>query len=367
MQIKRLKIINFRNYVKNVVDFDSNINIFLGHNAQGKTNLLEAIYYLSGGKSNRTFKDQELIRWDQTFFNISADLNTINGNYNLMIMNSYEGRKKIKINGLEQKKIPEDFKTVIFSPDDLTLIKGSPSGRRDFLDREISQISSVYSKNLSDYYKILRQRNKVLKLDMNWNKKEENLSLWDEQLIHKGSLLLKKRLEMVHQISILSRLIYRRLTNNRENIKLDYSSSLDLQDISNIEEIKFFFSQQLKKLRNEELRSRFTLIGPHRDDLNIFIDQKSAKNYASQGQQRTCILALKLSILEIVKGNCGEYPVLLLDDVFSELDDSRKSFLVQEIKKGIQTFITGTMNEQRLKNVNIPVKLFRINQGDIKV
>lgn len=367
MQIKKLKLNNFRNYVKISVDFDPNINIFLGDNAQGKTNLLESIYYLSGGKSNRTFQDREMIRWNQSFFNISADLDSMNGSYNLTIMKSKEGRKKVKINGLDQKRIPEDFKAVIFSPDDLMLVKGSPTERRDFLDREVCQISAVYSRTLSDYSKILRQRNKVLKLGKDWSQTEESLSLWDEQLIHQGSLMLKKRLEVVHQMSILSRLIYRRLTDNRENLKLTYSSSLEINCNSKLEEIKFLFREQLNKLRKDEFKSRVTLIGPHRDDLKIFIDSQPAKNYASQGQQRTSILALKLSILEIIKGNCGVYPVLLLDDVFSELDQNRRSFLVQEIKKGIQTFITGTRAEEMLKNINVSAKLFIIHQGEIKV
>lgn len=367
MQIRKLQVTNFRNYERLSVEFDPNINIFLGNNAQGKTNLLESIFYFAGGRSNRTFQDRELIRLNQSFFNIAADLDTMNGSYNLKIVYTLEGKKKVKINGLEQKGLPKDFKAVIFSPDDLTLPKGSPSGRRDFMDREIGQISPIYSKNLSDYSKILRQRNKVLKLSLDWKKTEEDLSLWNEQLVHYGSMVLKKRLEIIQKLSILSRLVYRRLTENRENMQLYYSSGLEIDYNAGLEDIKSLFKDKLNQIKRDELKYRVTLLGPHRDDLKILIDNKSAKNYASQGQQRTCVLALKLSILEIIKGKWGEYPVLLLDDVFSELDMSRRSFLVQEIKKGIQTFITGTREEEILKKRNVPAKIFLIKQGNVKV
>lgn len=367
MRIKKLQVINFRNYEKLYVDLDPNINIFLGNNAQGKTNLLESIFYFAGGRSNRTFQDRELIRLNQSFFNIAAEVETLNGSYHLKIAYTQEGKKKIKINGLEKKSMPKDFKAVIFSPDDLNLAKGSPSGRRDFLDREIGQISSIYSKTLRDYTKILRQRNKVLKLSMDWKKTEEDLSLWDEQFIHYGSLVLKKRLETIQKLSILSRLVYRRLTDNKENLHLNYVSGLEINHDSELEHIKSMFREQLNILKKDELKNRVSLLGPHRDDLKILIDNQPAKNYASQGQQRTCVLALKLSIMEIIKGKRGEYPVLLLDDVFSELDQSRRIFLVQEIKKGIQTFITGTREEEILNNLNVPAKIFLIKQGNVRV
>ncbi len=367
MRIKNIRLINFRNYEKLSVDFDSNLNIFLGDNAQGKTNLLESIFYFAGGRSNRTSQDRELIRWNQPFFNISADFDTHKGSFNVKAAYTVEGKKKIMVNSLNQKRFPEDIKAVIFSPEDLTLVKGPPSGRRDFLDREIGQISAVYSNILRDYSKILRQRNKVLKLSIDRKKTEEDLSLWDEQLIHYGSQVLKKRLDIIQQLSILSRLVYRRLTNQKENMRLQYVTGMKVDQNWELEDLKNVFREQLNMVKKEELRQRVTLLGPHRDDLKIFIDHQPAKNFASQGQQRTCVLALKLSIVEIIKGKWGEYPVLLLDDVFSELDQSRRTYLVHEIKKGIQTFITGTREAEIFKNVTVPAKNFLIQQGSVKV
>jgi len=364
LQLKKISLTSFRNYNKVEVLFDPFLNILLGDNAQGKTNLLESIFYLSGGSSNRTFQDKELIKWEKDSFTISALFETRKGNYNLQILKSLDGKKDIKVNGIEQKGLPQVLKAVVFSPDDLNLVKGAPSLRRNFIDREISQIYSLYGYNLVNYNKILRQRNKLLKLNIDRNKLMKNLEAWNDQLIEYGSFIILKRLEVVKKLAILSRLIYRRLTDNQENLDVSYYSNLKIDKDFTIDQIKDAYFNTLTKKREEEVKNRTTLLGPHRDDLIISINNKQARNYASQGQQRSCILALKLSIIELIKAQYGEYPLLLLDDVFSELDRKRRDFLIKEIKSSVQTFITSTRENNLNEEIAYPAKNFLIKKGE---
>ncbi len=371
MHVKKISLINFRNYRNVEVLFDPFLNIFLGDNAQGKTNLLESIFYLSGGSSNRTSQDRELVKWEKDSFTISALFETRKGNYHLQVLKSLDGNKEIKLNGIQQKGLPQELKAIIFSPEDLNLVKGSPSLRRNFIDREISQIYSVYRYNLQNYNKILRQRNKLLKLSKDRNKLISDLEAWDNQLVEYGSLLILKRLEVVKKLAILSRLIYRRLTDHKENLEVCYYSNLNDLNINidkkfSIEEIKDAYFKALLEKREEEIRYRATLPGPHRDDLVISIDNKQARNFASQGQQRTSILALKLSIIELIKSQYGEYPILLLDDVFSELDRKRRDFLIKEIKSSVQTFITSTREYSIKDEIAYPAKNFLIEEGECR-
>ncbi|PKM78860.1 MAG: DNA replication/repair protein RecF, partial [Firmicutes bacterium HGW-Firmicutes-13] len=301
MHLKKIVLNNFRNYCRAEVIFDPDLNIFIGDNAQGKTNLLEAIYYLAGGRSYRTNQEKEIIHWDQDSFILSAFFETIKGSYKLQVVNYLNGKKKVKINGIDYNNIKDYFKAVIFSPDDLNLVKGAPSQRRDFLDIEINQIFPLYSYNLQNFYKILRHRNKLLKLRVDNKKTEQSLQVWNEQLVKYGSFILKKRLEVINYLSGPANFIHRRLTDNRENLFLLYSSGLDLKIDHTIEEIKDIYTEELEKKREEEIRYGLTLLGPHRDDLKIFINNQLTRKYASQGQQRTCVLSLKLSVMELIK------------------------------------------------------------------
>lgn len=367
MQINRIKLWNFRNYKEAEVSFDPGINIFLGDNAQGKTNLLEAIFFLGGGKSYRTTYDREILRWGEDVFALSGDLWVSDRDYQVKVMYRREGKKRVKENGLEGSKLKGNFKVVIFSPEDLDLVKGSPSLRRDFLDRELTQIQASYGHALQNYNRILRQRNKLLKVK--GVSLEENLAAWDQQLVEEGSRVIIKRVESVSRLNILARLIHRRLTGGGENLSLSYLSTLgshgnkDIAGIS-LEEAKIIFRRQLKQKKREEMVLGNTLCGPHRDDLLLSIDGRAAKSFASQGQQRTGILALKLAVLELVKAGCGEYPVLLLDDVFSELDFKRRDFLIQEIKDNIQTFITSAREDVFTRELSYPARFFLIKEGE---
>ncbi|RQD73913.1 MAG: DNA replication/repair protein RecF [Candidatus Syntrophonatronum acetioxidans] len=361
MHLKKLSLINFRNYIKEEVSFDPHLNIFLGDNGQGKTNLLEAIYFLSGGKSNRTRQDKELINWEKDLFTLRGIYESKKGSGSINILNPRGDRKRYKLNGIEKRENSGEIKAVLFSPDDLNLIKGSPSLRRNFLDREGSQIFPLYSYNLKKYNKVLRQRNKLLKLNMIGDK---YLEPWDRQLIEYGSFIVKKRLEIINKMSMLSRLIYRRLTQGRENFQISYFSEMGFQGEDSLEKIRDILENSLHKKREEEIRYGATLLGPHRDDLHVFVEGQEARLYGSQGQQRTGILSLKMAILEIIKGYWGEYPLLLLDDVFSELDEERRDYLVKEIKNGMQTFITSTREKNISPGLEKWATKFLIHKGE---
>lgn len=365
MYLKKITLHNFRNYHHAEIIFDPYLNILVGDNAQGKTNILEAIYYLSGGRSHRTWQERELIHWDKDKFILSAIIETKKGSARLQIIKSISGKKNIKINGINNPKNREEFKVVIFSPDDLNLVKGSPSQRRNFLDIETSQVFPLYNYNLINYYKVLRHRNKVLKLRLDNKNTNSSLKVWEDQLVKYGSFILKKRLEVIKYISDLVHSIHCSLTDNKENLLIEYDSELKIELDNNIQEIKDIYHKKLEQKREEEIRYGVTLLGPHRDDLKIFINKQPTRNYASQGQQRTCVLSLKLSIMKLIKEKFGEYPILLLDDVFSELDSTRKNFLVKEIfKENVQTFITSTRQENLIQELRHPAKIFFVKEGE---
>lgn len=363
MHLKKISLVNFRNYGEAEVSFDLNLNIFLGDNAQGKTNLLEAIYFLTGGKTSRTRRDKELIHWERDMFSLIGSYENSKGTNTIKILNPRQGRKKFKFNGKEQGENPGELKGVLFSPDDLNLIKGSPSLRRNFLDREGSQIYPLYLYNLQKYHKVLRQRNKLLKLNIGEKERDKNLEPWDRQLIEYGSFIIKKRLELINKMSLLARLIYRRLTLGREEFHLSYYSELEVSFEDPLEKIKSTFEDSLGKLKGEEKRWGVTLLGPQRDDLVVHVEGQEARQYASQGQQRTGVLALKMAVMEIIKGYWGEYPLLMLDDVFSELDEERRDFLIREIKEGMQTFVTSTREKNLSPEMDRGAARFLIEKG----
>ena len=371
MYIKRIILKNFRNYEKTEVDFSTGINVFVGHNAQGKTNLLEAIHYLSSFVSHRTSMDKDLVCEGKSFFYIKGVVNE-KGYYNNIEVSytSEKAGKQVKINDKIIEKLYMGIgkvNSVIFAPEDIFLVKGSPSVRRNFLDKDIVQISSVYGQYLRNYYKILRHRNIILK-DMRKNKKKytEQINVWNKQLAEKGSYIIVKRINIIKKISLLARLQHRKLTGGNENLELQYKKSLNIDEKFSLEEIKDFFIKKLQEILGKEIYAGKTLIGPHRDDLEILINGKSAKRYASQGQQRTVVLALKLSELELIKGEKGSYPLLLLDDVFSELDKERRAELLSLISEKVQTFITAT-NISFLEGLVLnKINVYNVKKGKIK-
>ncbi|MFO7814897.1 MAG: DNA replication/repair protein RecF [Halanaerobiales bacterium] len=345
MYIEKLLLKNYRN-IKNIyLDLNPNLNIFIGNNGVGKTNLLEAVYLMATTESHRTNRDNELIQWDKE--SALVQLKLVKEDYDLTISYKIEGRnKQIKINKNSLEKISDlvgNLNVILFSPEDLKIVKGGPHNRRKFLDLEISQVNPYYYHLLKEYNHILKQRNNLLK--KMYNKKDRDLNLlevWDDKLSEKGSKLIYKRYQVLNKLKLLARLSQRKLTAGDENLNIRYESTLKVNAKNEKEEIKKVFLKTLKKKRGKEFERGYTLSGPHRDDLVFTINEVNVRKYGSQGQQRTVALALKLAELEFMKSESGEYPVLLLDDVFSELDKNRRDTLLSIIDDRIQTLITTT-------------------------
>ncbi len=367
MYVTDVKLKNFRNYENGNINFGKGVNIIYGNNAQGKTNILESIYAFTTGKSYRTNKDSEMILFDKEFANIKISFLNSNGINHGEIVLSSDKKKRIKINEVPINKIGElmgFFNAVIFSPEDLNLIKEGPSQRRKFINICISQLRPNYFYYLQQYIKVLNQRNNLLK-SLSFNKSLiDTLPIWDEKLIECGSRIILSRLIFIEKIRTIAKEIHINITRNKEDLKIEYRTNVGIQNYSkdNIEEIKEIFKKKLERNRKRELNYGMTLIGPHRDDINFFINDMQVKKYGSQGQQRTVVLTLKMAEMELINEELGEYPILLLDDIMSELDKSRQDYIMNNIMDK-QVIITCT----DINGFNIDKKnyIYRIENGKI--
>ncbi|MCK8824524.1 DNA replication/repair protein RecF [Fuchsiella alkaliacetigena] len=367
MYLTGLFLNNFRNYNTLELNLNKNLNLFIGNNAQGKTNILEAIYLLSTGNSHRTNITSEMINWNQEKAYVKGEVSRKERNFSIELLIENRG-KKAKVNSNSLKKINEllgYLNTIIFSPEDLELVKGSPAGRRKFINLEISQVNSYYRHNLKEYNKVLKQRNNLLKDIREKHSSQEMLGVWDQQLIDLGSKVILKRLETVEKLGILARLMHRKITDGSETLKLKYKSSLDLSNDLSLSEIKDKFDKKIKSFRQQEIDKGYSIVGPHRDDMLFEVNDINIRKYGSQGQQRTTALALKLAELEFMKSEIGEYPILLLDDVFSELDGKRCHYLLKVIKNKVQTFITSTKVNKELSKLDLNKSFYRIKKGTL--
>lgn len=360
MYINSLKLKNFRNYENVEINFNKGVNVLTGDNAQGKTNILESIYYCSLGKSHRTNKDKELILWNKEFsyINIHIEKERIDKKIEIKIFK--EGKKGIKVNSIPIGKISDligSFNCVIFSPEDLKIVKDSPSCRRKFLDIELCKLSKRYYFNLVSYQKVLSERNYFLRMSKKLDK--DLISVYDEQLSNYGSYIVTERLNYIDDLNKFGSPIHYDITNKKENIKFDYIMSFKRDQ--NIE--KSIFSE-LKANWEKDFERKTTSIGPHKDDISIRINGKDIRLYGSQGQQRTSILTIKFASLQIIKDRTGEYPVLLLDDVLSELDLSRQKYVLKSIKN-VQTIITVTGIFDLKEYIEDDIKIFSVKNGSI--
>ncbi|MGD9677755.1 MAG: DNA replication/repair protein RecF [Vulcanibacillus sp.] len=368
MYINNLQLKNFRNYKELDLFLENKINIFQGNNAQGKTNILEALHLLALAKSHRTSKDKELIKWGNSFSLIKGELKNSIGNSKLELQ-IYQKGKKVKINNIEKKKLSEyigKLNVVIFSPEDLNLVKGSPQLRRKFLDIEIGQINPSYIFHLVQYQKIIYQRNNLLKdFSRELKNKLELLELWNIQLIEHGSKIILKRLEYIKQLEKWAEQVHWTITNGKEKLRIKYKPSILLDFPINELEIKQQFKKKIKEIINQEISRGITLIGPHRDDILLYINEIDIQSYGSQGQQRTTALSIKLAEIELINNSIGEYPILLLDDVLSELDETRQTYLLKTIGKKVQTFITTTsINNIDLRSIQDSA-IFYVENGKV--
>ncbi len=365
MFVEEIKAINFRNYEELHLQLHPRLNIFVGENAQGKTNIIEMLYLSAMGKSFRTSKDQEMIKINkqQTYTKISV--NKVSGNTTIEIRLDASQKKKLKVNQIPLVKLGEllgNLNVVIFAPDDLKIVKGGPGERRKFIDNEICQIYPKYYYTLNQYNRILQQRNKLLRENRG---KRVDLEIWNQQLIDTGTTIITYRKKFIKRIGILAKLMHRKITEELETLEIQYESSVPFKEKDDVKEIAENFAKKLEENNNMEWRRGLTLVGPHRDELLFKVNQMDVKNFGSQGQQRTAALSIKLAELELIKGEVGEYPVLLLDDVMSELDIKRQNYLVNNLKN-VQTFITTTMINQ-LNTTNIENrKVFYVSQGNIR-
>ena len=359
MFIKRLQMLNYRNYNALDIELCPNVNVFMGDNAQGKTNILEAIYYCAFAKSHRTSKDKELINWNGEHAFISVDVGRERLDKRIDISILKDGKKSIRINKIKIKKIGElfgNFNVVMFSPEDLRIIKDSPGVRRKFIDMELCQLNPKYYYNLVQYNKVLNERNILLR---NRNTSSEMLEIYDMQLVEFGYNIIRDRIKYIESLNKYAEKIHSDITSGKEKINFKYIST-----IKDLENIKENFYTILEKNRSKDCDRGITSIGPHRDDFFVYINDIDTKSYGSQGQQRTAVLTMKFSSLEIIKELTGEFPVLLLDDVLSELDFNRKKYILSTIGQ-IQTVITCTGIEDLYEYLDEKAKVFKVKNGEI--
>ncbi|CAI8029868.1 DNA replication and repair protein RecF [Geodia barretti] len=359
MLLNNIVLRNFRNYVDCEVSFSKPVNLIIGGNAQGKTSLLEAIYFLCTAESHRATRDGELIRHNEAGFYLRGTLgNSSNDVMSLEAMKRTRGQFKLKKNGVLQTKRSEwigQFNAVLFSPESLVLVKGGPAERRRFLDLLISQIDSTYLKNLQKYRLVLRQRNELLKQIRTTFVDAVQLDVWDKLLIAHGAAIIIKRLEIFHQLKAYAMQNHQKLTGGKENLALTYCSTLVGNKTKTETEIAKDFDVALNASRGADLQRGTTLVGPHRDDFLIELENAEARTYGSQGQQRTIALALKLAELELIRTVTGQDPIVLLDDVTSELDYKRTEYLLNVLQNlSAQTFITATHAEPLVHHLNQP-------------
>ncbi len=345
MYIEQLELRNYRNYESIDVTFENKVNVILGENAQGKTNIMESIYVLAMAKSHRTSNDKDLIRWDEEYAKIKGRIQKYNGSLPLELILSKKG-KKAKSNHLEQSKLSQyvgNMNVVMFAPEDLHLVKGSPQVRRRFIDMEIGQVSPVYLHDISLYQKILQQRNHYLKqLQTRKQKDQTMLDVLTEQFIEMAVKITKKRFEFVQLLESWAKPIHSGISRNLETLEIVYKPSLDVSDNQEWSKMVDIYEQKFDDIREREIDRGVTLVGPHRDDLQFIVNGRDVQTFGSQGQQRTTALSVKLAEIELIHSEIKEYPILLLDDVLSELDDYRQSHLLNTIQGKVQTFVTTT-------------------------
>lgn len=365
MYVKNIRLNNFRNYDSLSADFENNIIVLYGNNAQGKTNLLEAMFLCAFGRSHRPAKDNELAEYGEQGYSVSAGIESVYGNPTIDITSQKGERKNIRINGIPVKKLGEMMGTlriVMFAPEDLLMIKEGPGDRRKFLDMSISQIKPTYFYDLQKYWKVLEQRNNLLREIIEDPKLADTLCVWDSALTESGARIIAAREAFIKRLNRNALVRHSALTENEESLEMRYLPSIRTEHMEDTEEIKDLFNKLLERSRDRELKMGATLTGPQRDDFEVYINGKDIKTFGSQGQQRAAVLSIKMAEIDIIKEETNEAPVLLLDDVMSELDKKRQGYLIGGID-GIQTFITTT-DKKIFKNLkDKPISYYNVTEG----
>lgn len=357
MIIKSIDLQNFRNYSLERISFDEHTNILYGDNAQGKTNILEAVYVSGTTKSHKGSKDYEMISFDCDESHIKAIVSKKNIDYRIDMHIKKNKNKGIAVNGVPIKRAVELYgivNIIFFSPEDLNIIKNGPSGRRKFMDMELCQLDKIYVSNLLQYNKAVEQRNKLLK-DIMFNPSlEDTLEIWDMQILKFGSDIISRRRKFIENVNNIIKDIHSRLSGGKEELIIKYEPSVEESD----------FEKVLTDNREKDIKFKMTSAGPHRDDISFMINGIDIRKYGSQGQQRTTALSLKMSEIDLVKKVTGDTPILLLDDVLSELDSNRQNYLLNSIHD-IQTIITCTGLDEFVNNRFDINRIFKVVNGHV--
>lgn len=366
MNINELSISGYRNLKKATLKFSPNVNFIYGENAQGKTNLLESVWMFTGARSFRGTKDADLINFNETSAKLEGKFFFEKREQEISVFFG-DGKRKVFLNGVGKPyptNIIGKFRTVLFSPVQLSLISGGPEGRRKFLDAAICQLKPTYTALLIRYNQTLRHRNALLKKAVSEKASENFLDVWDDKLADVGALIVKQRLEYLEILKKEAAEIYFEISNGREKLSVNYISSFskNLSTDDSVSQIKNALKSRLERTRLSDIKLGSTSAGPHKDELEIFIDDKKVRYFGSQGQQRSAALSLKLAEAAVLEQKIGEPPVILLDDVMSELDDYRKSYMINKIRNR-QVFITSCdfAASKQFKNG----KLFEVKNGQV--
>lgn len=364
MKVLALKFENYRNLKNSQITPCGGVNVIYGDNAQGKTNLLEAVWMFCGGHSFRNTKDGDAVNWDKKKAVLEMRFFGQEREQTAKIVFS-GSKKQVEINGVSKKSaaaLIERFCAVVFSPEHLILIKRGPSQRRRFIDSAICREKLKNAVILSKYNRILIQRNSLLKDISRRPSLEDTLAVWDEPLALNGAMLIKKRIEYTELLSQRAKIYHSGISGKKEKLEIRYISSVEAEKSDSTEQIAVKFLKKLENARKEDIKCGVTGCGPHRDDVEILINGKNAKEFGSQGQQRSAVLSLKLAEASVLKERMGEEPVVLLDDVLSELDAGRQDYLLNELK-GCQVFITccEKSNKEQLKEG----KIFYVENGEV--
>lgn len=358
MYIESIQLNNYRNYDQEKLEFSPGVNIFYGDNAQGKTNLLEAVYLCATARSHRGSKDKEMIKFEEEEAHIRLQLFKEQLSHRLDVHLKNKKSKGIAIDGIPIRKSSEllgFLHVVFFSPEDLSIIKNGPSHRRKFMDMELGQLDGSYLKMLIAYNKLLNERNNLLKQIGFQPSLRETLESWDLQILEYGKGIIEKRERFVVMMESIMGEIHEKLTGEKEKIKVVYEKNVSGEE----------YEEKLKDSLERDIRTGTTNAGPHRDDLGFFVDGKDLRKFGSQGQQRTAALSLKLSEMKLIEKVSGEKPILLLDDVLSELDHHRQEYLLSSISE-IQTMITCTGLEDFVNGRIFLDKIFMVEDGKIR-
>lgn len=366
MFLSALALRDFRNYAGLELCFGHGVNVLFGKNAQGKTNILEAIYLLARSGSHRAERDSEMVRWGADSFLACGTFSEGGREFSVEVSFGGQKGKQVRVNRIPKKAaealLPE-VRVVMFVPDDLQIVKGPAALRRKFMDQQISSVNVSYAYDLARYTRVLSQRNSLLRTGL--RPSDPTVEVWTEQLVQHGSVIYRKRLDALLKISPTAKKVHRDLTGS-EQLEVTYRPSVPITGKETMEEISWLFQRRLSERAQLEQQKGMTLVGPHRDDIAFSIDGQDARHFGSQGQQRSVVVSMKVAELHHIKSETGTYPILLLDDILSELDASRRHGLLNAVEQQVQLFLTCTDYAAFSSELPERTSYYRVHAGKVE-